>query len=306
MSFPTTRMPAVRSTRRRITTPRWAVLCVVPALAAMLVFEYWPLVRTIFMSMQGTNLFGQPTGFVGFDNYARMFQSSDFWHTISVTALFTVGSVVATLLVGLAVAIPLTTRLRGTGLIRATVMIPMAVSVAAAGLAFRSIYQPETGAADRLLSFVGIDGVGWLTDPAVAIWSVIIVDAWVGLGFTVLLLLAAFDGVPEDVLEAASLDGAGLLRRVRHVALPIISPTLFFLIVTETIGAMREFTAIQVLTQGGPANATHTLVIDIYQAAFGSGTSDYAAASARGIVLLLLIVLVTAVQFRFLDRKVAY
>jgi len=284
----------------------WAILCAAPALVAMLVFEYWPLCRTAFMSVQGTNLFGQPTGFVGLDNYVRMFKSIDFWHTLAVTGVFTIGSVVATLLVGLAVSIPLSTRLRGTGLIRATVMIPMAVSVAAAGLAFRSIYQPETGAADQLLRLVGIDGIGWLTDPSVAIWSVIAVDAWVGLGFTVLLLLAAFDGVPEDVMEAASLDGAGPLRRIRFIALPIISPTLFFIVVTQTIGAMREFTAIQVLTQGGPADSTRTLVIDIYQAAFGSGTADYAAASARGMVLLLLIVVVTAVQFRFLDRKVIY
>ncbi|WP_427007610.1 carbohydrate ABC transporter permease [Pseudarthrobacter sp. H2] len=277
-----------------------------PALAFVLAFDYWPLLRTIYMSTQGTNIFGQATGFVGLKNYAVMFASADFQHTLWVTLVFTVASVAAKLVIGLAIALPLAQRLRGTGILRAAVLVPMAVSVAVAGLIFKAIYQPQLGAGDRVASFLGGAEVGWLTSPDMAMVSVVALDAWTGIGFTVLLLLAALDGVPEDVLEAASLDGAGPVRKACHITLPLISPTLFFIVVTQSISGLREFTAIQILTGGGPANATHTLVIDIYRTAFGGGTADYGASSARGVVLLLIILAISIVQFRVLEKKVNY
>jgi sn-glycerol 3-phosphate transport system permease protein len=294
------------ATRRGRRRQLWPVPALLPALVFVIAFDYWPLLRTLYMSAQGTNIFGQPTGFVGLANYAAMFVSADFRHTLWVTLVFTIGSVAAKLIIGLAIALPLAQRLRGTGFLRAAVLVPMAVSVAVAGLIFKAIYQPQLGAGDRIAAFFGGGEVGWLTSPDVAMVSVIALDAWTGIGFTVLLLLAALDGVSEDVMEAAGLDGAGPVRKAWHMTLPLISPTLFFIVVTQSISGLREFTAIQILTGGGPANATHTLVIDIYRTAFGGGTADYGASSARGVVLLLIILAISVVQFRVLEKKVTY
>ncbi len=294
-----------RARRRRRGAHPWAYLFLLPSLVAILTFDYWPLARTLFLSTQTTNLFGMPAGFIGLDNYTRMLDDPDFWRTLGTTVAFMLGSVATKLIVGLAIAVPLSYRVRGTSLFRAAVLIPMAVSVAVAGLAFRALMTPSTGLLDVIVRSFGGDNVGWLTSTDVALVSVIIVDAWVALGFTVLLLLAALDNVDADIYEAASLDGATTLRTLRSITLPLITPTLFFLIVTQSVQSLREFTVINVLTGGGPADSTKTLVLDIYDAAFG-GTADYGAASARSIVLLLLILTLTAIQFGVLERKVNY
>jgi sn-glycerol 3-phosphate transport system permease protein len=269
------------------------------------VFDYWPLVRTLYLSTQTTNLFGIPAGFVGAQNYERMLADPDFWLVFGTTVVFMLGSVAAKLVVGIAIAVPISQRVRGTAIFRAVVLVPMAVSVAVAGLAFRAVMTPTTGLLDVIARNLGGSDVGWLTSDGVALVSVIIVDVWVALGFTVLLLLAALDNIDADVYEAASLDGAGAWRLLRSITLPLITPTLFFLIVTQSVQSLREFTVISVLTGGGPAGSTTTLVLDIYSAAFG-GTADYGAASARSVVLLLLILGLTAIQFGVLERKVNY
>ncbi|WP_426738107.1 carbohydrate ABC transporter permease [Plantibacter sp. 2H11-2] len=281
------------------------MLFLLPSLLAIVAFDYWPLLRTSFLSMQSTNLFGQPSGFVGLKNFETMFADSDFWRMLGTTVLFMVGSVSAKVIVGLAIALPLSRRVRGTGVFRASVLIPMAVSTAVAGLAFRALMTPSTGLFDVIAQALGGGNVGWLTSTDVALLSVIIVDVWTALGFTVLLLLAALDSIDAQVFEAADVDGAGFWRRTISITLPLITPTLFFIIVTQSIQALREFTIINVLTGGGPADSTRTLVIDIYQAAFG-GTADYGASSARSIILLVLILALTAIQFGVLERKVNY
>jgi sn-glycerol 3-phosphate transport system permease protein len=272
---------------------------------ALLAFNYWPLLRTTVLSFQSSDLFGRPAGFVGVDNYAGMLGSPDFRRTLLVTSLFVVLTVVGKLLVGLALAVPLSRRLRGTAFSRATVLIPMAVSAAVAGLAFRALMSPTYGLLDQIAIAVTGSPAGWLTEPRMALLSIVIVDVWISIGFVTLLLIAAIDAIPVDVEEAAALDGASRLRLLRSITVPLITPTLFFIVVTQSVQAMREFTIIQVVTGGGPARSTQTLVFDIWAKAFG-GTADYGAASARGIILLAVIALLTAVQFGVLERRVNY
>jgi sn-glycerol 3-phosphate transport system permease protein len=181
----------------------------------------------------------------------------------------------------------------------------MAVSAAVAGLAFRALMSPTYGLLDQIAIAVTGSPAGWLTEPRMALLSIVIVDVWISIGFVTLLLIAAIDAIPVDVEEAAALDGAGRMRLLRSVTVPLITPTLFFIVVTQSVQAMREFTIIQVVTGGGPARATQTLVFDIWAKAFG-GTADYGAASARGIILLVVIAVLTAVQFGVLERRVNY
>lgn len=296
----------VDTPRKQPRTHTWAWVALAPAVLALVAFEYWPLMRTFFLSTQGTDLFGAPSGFVGTENFSQMFSDGRFWRTLAVTFMFTAGSVLAKLAVGLAIAVPLSARFKGTPFFRSVVLIPMAISVAVAAIVFRMMFQPGTGLFDRVMELFGAGPAGWLTEPQLALISVIIVDVWSGLGITVLLLLAAFDTVPEEVLEASNIDGASPLQRLWYMKLPLITPTLLFIIVTQSIAGMREFTVINLLTGGGPADATNTLVIDIYRTAFGSGTSDYGAAAARGLVLLFIIVILSFIQIRVLERRVHY
>ncbi|MGW8557890.1 carbohydrate ABC transporter permease [Streptomyces tubercidicus] len=291
--------------RRRRRPALWAWACLLPGLLAVALFSYYPLARTIALSVQGSDLFGRPTGFTGATNYTDMLGSGTFWATLVRTLVFTAGSVIGKLVVGLALAVPLARRLRGTAFARGVILIPVAASVAVAGLAFRSLMTPSNGLLDELAGLLGAGPVGWLTSPDVAMLSVIIVDIWTATGFVTLLLIAALDRIGPEINEAASLDGATGPRKLWSVTLPLITPTLFFIVVTQSIQAMREFAVINVLTNGGPARATHTLVFDIFTKAFG-GTADYGAASARGVILLVLIGALSAIQFGVLERKVHY
>lgn len=293
------------SAPRRAPAHAWAWWCLAPTVAALLAFNYWPLARTLVLSFQRADLFGRPAGFAGVDNYWSMLGNPDFRRTLWTTLVFVVLTVAGKLVVGLALAIPLARRVRGTAFARVSVLVPMAVSAAVAGLAFRALMTPTTGLLDQLAIALTGQPAGWVTEPTMAMVSIVLVDVWTAIGFVTLLLIAAIDMVPVEVEEAASIDGATWSRRLRSITLPLITPTLFFVLVTQSVAALREFTVINVVTGGGPARSTQTLVFDLWAKAF-SGTADYAAASARGVVLLVIIAALTAVQFGVLERKVNY
>ncbi|AKK11639.1 carbohydrate ABC transporter permease [Corynebacterium uterequi] len=284
-------------------TAPWAYLFLFPTLLLFCVFEFFPFLRALYLSFTSVDLFGRPSGFAGVDNYLDMLADPNFLATLSRTLIFTAVTVTLKLAVGLAVALPLSYRLRGTAWMRAVVLVPMAVSTAVGTLVYRSMYAPAVGLFDQVARGLGFGDVGWLTSPRIALISVIIVDVWIGISFVILLMLVAIDGISHDVVEAANLDGCTGGRYVRHIIIPGIAPMLLVLAVTQSMQAMREFTVFQVLTAGGPGNATRTLVLDIYDLAFGGGTANFAAASARGMVLFIMILVLTLVQFRLSKRQ---
>lgn len=284
----------------------WPILLLVPALSFFIIFDYYPLGRVVALSFQSTDLFGRPSGFVGTENYVQMFASPQFLATLGTTFMFAVGAVIAKLTLGLLIALPMSVSNRAGWLARPVVLIPMAVSVAVAGLVFKAMFQPGFGLADQILAAVGLPSPGWLTNPDFALVSVIIVDTWVGIGFTVLILLAGLASIPNEVREAAAIDGAGPIRTGISIVMPLISSSILFLVIYHTVGALREFTVINVLTQGGPADATRTLVIDIWNYAFGSSSGNFGDASARAIVLLVIVGIVSFIQFRVSNTKVHY
>lgn len=300
----TTSTPGPNSPKRRggqgIDWMSWLFLA--PTILLFAVFEFYPFFRAIYLSFSSTDLFGRPKGFAGLANYAEMLADPNFLSTLSRTLIFTLASVALKLALGLAIALPLSYRLRGTAWMRSLVLVPMAVSTAIGTLVFRNMFAPTVGLFDQITTSLGLGQIGWLTSPNVALFSTIIVDLWIGISFVVLLLLVAIDNIPTEVVEAANLDGATGLRYVRHIIIPGIAPMLMVLVVTQSISAMKEFTIFNVLTGGGPGDATRTLVLDIYDKAFGGGTADFAGASARGMVLFLIVLALTLIQFR-LNRK---
>lgn len=312
----TTATPAAAEAAAEADAPRagrgtdsgsWASLVyLVPALVVFVAFFFFPLGRSIYLSFQRSDLFGRPRGFVGFEHYTDLFTDPGFGKTLLVTLGFTLLTVVPSILIGLVLALLLQERIRAVRFFRTAFALPFAFSVATAAVIFAVMLNPATGVVNGLLSYVGVAPVGWLTEPSTALLAVAATSVWMQVGYNLLVLSAGLGAVPDDVLEAARLDGASGLRLQTGVVLPLVSPQLFFLAVTGTVQALQSFGQIHILTRGGPDRSTQTLVYSIYDVAFANNNSNFGAGSAQAIVLLVVVLAITAFQFGFLQRKVFY
>jgi len=289
---------------RRESLIAWVFL--LPSLVGLGVFIFYPLIRSLYLSVHGNDIFGGAGAYVGLSNYTQMLASPDFRHVLVNTLLFTLLTVVPGVLGALAVVLLLETRVRAIRVFRTAFAIPLAFSAASASVVFAVIYNPAIGVANGLLGQLGIDRIGWLTDPSIALLSVSITTVWMQFGFGVLVLAAGVGGISPEIFEAARLDGATGLRLARSITIPLLGPQLFFLVVVSTIQALQSFGQIHILTRGGPDGATTTLVYSIYQQAFAFGSSNFGLASAQALVLLLIVLACTTVQFGVLERKVHY
>lgn len=285
----------------------WSALAyLLPALAVFGVFIFWPLVKSILLSVQGTDILGNPSGYVGFVNYGKLFSDPEFLTVLWVTFAFTILTVVPSIAVALFIALILHGRIRGVRFFRTAFALPFAFSVATASVIFGVLYNPASGVLNGILSRVGIDKVQWLTDPDLALWSVSAATVWMQIGYNLLVISAGLGALPEDVLEAARLDGASGFRLQRSIIMPLITPQLFFLVVVGTIHSLQSFGQIKILTVGGPEGRTTTLVYSIYEQAFANNNSNYGYASAQAMVLLVIVLIITALQFGVLERRVFY
>ena len=292
-----------QSRERRGGALAWAFLT--PSLLIFGLFIIWPLGRSIYLSLHGSDIFGGASTYVGLDNYASMF-GSGFGDVLWTTLLFTLLSVIPAIVGGLAIVLLLEARIRAVRLFRTVFALPFAFSVATASVIFAVIYNPAIGVANGILGRFGVDRVNWLTDPDIALPAICATTVWLNLGYNVLVLSAGIGSISPEITEAARLDGATGWRLARSITVPLLSPQLFFLVVVTTIHALQSFGQIHILTKGGPDGATTTLVYSIYLKAFAYGSSDFGTASAQAIVLLSIVLVCTAVQFGVLERRVHY
>jgi sn-glycerol 3-phosphate transport system permease protein len=279
----------------------------VPCLVVFGLFIIWPLGKSVSLSLHGSDLFGRPDAYVGLQHYRDMFGSAEFRHILGVTFAFVLLTVIPSVLGALVVVLLLEQHIRGIRLFRTAFALPFAFSVASASVIFATIYNPAIGLANGLLGRFGLGPIGWLTDPSWALISVSITTVWMSIGYNVLVLSAGIGAIPAEITEAATLDGAGGWRASRHITIPLLGPQLFFLVVISTIQSLQGFGQIKILTpEGGPEQSTKTLVYSIYHTAFANNASDFGAASAQAIVLLVILLTCTAIQFGVLERRVHY
>lgn len=284
-----------------------AWLFLLPSLAVFAVFILYPLVESFVLSTHGSDIFGNSSHYVGFKHFRDLFSDPDFYTVLSTTAMFTVLTVLPGVLGALALVLLMESRIRGIRIFRSAFALPFAFSAASASVIFAVIYNPAVGIANGMLAHIGAKPVGWLTDPDWVLLSVVVVQIWLTLGYNVLVLSAGVSAIPADILEAARLDGATGWRLHLSVVVPLLSPQLFFLTVVSTINSLQAFTAIRVLApEGGPGGKAMTLVYAIYNRGFENGNSDLGTASAYAIVLLFIVLILTAIQFGVLERKVFY
>lgn len=281
-----------------------AIPFLAPSIIFFTIFVFIPLIRSIILSMYGTNPIGQMTNFVGFKYYIRLFTSDTFLNSLAVTLKFVLFTVPAVLVAGLVLATLANLRLRGNSIFRLLFSLTISISGATAALLFMFLYHPILGQFNYLLSLIGIPAIPWLIDVKWALIAVAIPRIWLGTGFATVLLLAGMQGISEEYYEAAKIDGAGFWQSWRHITLPLITPSLFFLLVVTTLGAFQTFTEVNVLTGGGPVNSTDVIVQEIFRSFYFNG--QYGLASAEALVLFVIILALTIIQFTVLEKRVNY
>ncbi|PRB19035.1 carbohydrate ABC transporter permease [Microbacterium sp. MYb62] len=275
-----------------------------PALAGLAVFTVVPVVLSIVMSFFDWPTFGEKT-FIGIDNYIRLFTSSpDFWPALRNTAVFTILYVPLNVGLSLVLAMALAPRIRGRGALRVLFFIPVVTPMVANVLVWKMLLQPQglfNGAAE---SWFGVTLPNFLADPQWAMIMVVVMSVWQGVGYNMLIFSAALEQLPESVMEAARIDGASGLRMQLGIVIPMISPAIFFATIMTMITALQVFVQPQLLTGGGPGNATQPLVQFIYNQGFKFQELGLAAAGAW--ILFALIIVITALQFGAQKKWVHY
>ena len=276
---------------------------VLPVLVLTVIFSVLPLVLVFQRSLYRGNIFGTNLTFSGLANYSAVF-STGGGHALIVTAVFTVGFVAVCMLLGLAIALLLDVRLPGLDRVRAFFIIPMVVPPVATAFIWFTLFQPDTGLFNRVLNAAGLPQAT-LSTPSTALIAVIAFGAWQFFGECVILFLAALKALPRDVIEAASVDGAGAWQRLRRIRLPLLRHQTVLIAILATLNGLQTFTQIYVLTGGGPQGATQTALYYVYQQAFGLGASgSVGLADAMAVILFFISIIITIVQLVVVGRAV--
>lgn len=274
-----------------------------PALLPLLIFRVLPMIASVGVSLTEWNLLRPPV-LVGLDNYLGLLSDKNFHRALVNTLYYMVGYLPLVLGGALATAVLLNSKLKGSSFFRGVYFLPVVTSWVVVALLWKWLLSPEGGMVNYLLSLVGIDGPGWWTDRAWAMPSIILASAWKDLGFSMLILLAGLQNIPEHLYEAARIDGAGRWQRLRYITLPLLTPFIFFAMVLAMIGAFQVFDQVWIMTEGGPAGATTVVMEQVVKNAFKYGLMGEA--SAMSWVLFAIILSFTVVQLRAQKRWVHY
>lgn len=275
-------------------------LFLAPILVFAVLFVYYPFVKTIINSFSIVNQKGNVTGFAGLDNYKYVFGRNDFKKSILNSLIITGINVPITLVVTILLALIANKKRRLSPLYETLFTMPMAVSMSAACMVFKSMFSPTLGIINAMLG----TQLGWFESRATALYTIIILTVWMGIGFDFLLFLSALRGIPSHIMETARLDGAGLFTRIFKIQLPLISPTILYVMCTNLVLAMMCSAPMIIITQGGPSRSTTSLMYLMF--ASGYGSSNYSLAAVVSIVTFLLTFGFTVVAFMFERKKVHY
>jgi len=276
----------------------------VPQVAITLIFFYWPAVQALWQSFLLQDAFGLSTDFVWFENYKSLFAQPEYYHTMLNTLVFSTAVTVLSLSSALLLAAMADKQLRGSQIYTTLLIWPYAVAPAVAGVLWVFMLHPSLGIVARGLRSLGLD---WnpLLNGTHAMVLVILASAWKQISYNFLFFLAGLQAIPKSVIEAAAIDGARPMRRFWTIIFPLLSPTTFFLIVVNIVYAFFDtFGIIDAMTGGGPARATETLVYKVYQD--GRLGGDLGGSAAQSVILMIIVVGLTAIQFKYIERKVTY
>lgn len=281
-----------------------AWVLVLPALVCLGIFVIYPALDSLYLSFHEVDGFTGNLRWVGLANYRDLAFSLEYRQSIQVSLEFTLLTVIPSVLLSLGLAVALEANPWCRGFFRTLFLLPVAISSAMAAMLWVFLYNPNSGYLNYLLGLAGLRGPSWLSDPRWSLPAVAIATVWKELGFNMIFFLAGLSSVPDELRESAALDGANAWQRFRHVTLPIISPTLVFVTVVTVIHSFESFGQIHILTAGGPAGSTTTLVYRLYRDAFENFQAG--SASAQAVILFLILLTATVAQLSIARRRVHY
>jgi sn-glycerol 3-phosphate transport system permease protein len=279
-------------------------LLIGPQLLLVLVFFYWPTAQALYWAFTLEQPWGGGNSWVGLNNFLGIFRDREYWSTVGRSAFYALMTTGLSMTVALTLAAFVDRALKGTRLFQSVFVWPYAIAAPAAGVAFRFIFAPESGLVGAINEIY--PGV-W--NPAIngvhALIMVIVCHAWLGIGYNFIFFLAALQMIPRSISEAGAMDGARPFRRLIDLQLPLIAPTVFFLLIMNLISSFTDsFGLIDVMTEGGPVGSTEVMVYKIYFDGFKG--LDYSGAAAQSIVLMLLVIALTFIQFKWVEKRVHY
>ena len=277
---------------------------IAPQIIVTLLFFIWPALAALKQSFFLQDAFGLKHHFVWLKNYYFLFASHYYWHSIEITLIFSIAVSVFTLISALLIATLANRVIKGANLYKTLLIWPYAVAPAIAGILWRFLFNPAVGIIAYVLAKLGYHW-NYVLNGNQALLLVILAAIWQQFSYNFLFFLAGLQAIPKSLLEAAAIDGAGPFRRFYHIVFPLLSPTTFFLLVMNLIYAFfNTFGIVQVMTKGGPANATNTLVFKVYNDGFVG--MNFGSSATQSVILMLIVISLTVLQFKYIERKVHY
>ncbi|MEM8805329.1 MAG: sugar ABC transporter permease [Cyanobacteria bacterium P01_G01_bin.38] len=272
-------------------------LFLAPALFVLGLTVFWPAIQAFYLSFTeyGYDI-TQPPQWVGLENFQRLLKDKTFWQTLRNTLIYLVGVVPILAIAPLGLAILVNQKLRGIRWFRVAYYTPVVISMVVAGIAWRWLYA-ETGLLNQLMQGLGGQPIPWLTSPDLALFSVMAVTIWKGLGYYMVIYLAGLQGIPQDLYEAAAIDGSDGWRKHWDITVPLMRPYLFLVAVISAIAATKVFEEVFIMTQGGPRSSSKTVVYYVYEQAFQDLEMSYAC--TIGLALFLIILTLSLIRLRF-------
>ncbi len=274
-------------------------LFLLPAIAFLCLTSFLPVFQAIYLSFTNYDFVGSPD-FIGWKNYLNLWKDQTFWKTLGNTLTYLIFAVPSLVIFPLALAILVNQKLRSIKFFRAIYYFPVIVSVVVAGIAWKWVYA-QNGILNYFLSTISFQDIKipWLTDPKTAIFAIIAVVIWRGVGYYMVIYLAGLQAIPADLYEAAAIDGSDGWQRHFDITIPLMKPYIILVAVISSIGAMKVFEEVYIMSQGGPANSTKTVVYYLYDKGFTSLEMGYA--SAIGVFLFLIIFIISILTFKFIN-----
>ena len=291
-----------RTERSRIL---FCYVMLLPIFVLFFVLRIFPIMRTFWMSLFNWGLVATRRSFLGLGNYATLFQDTQFLLSLKNTFLYSGASVILTFVISLPIAMALVKKLRFSPFYQAVFFLPYITPLVPMSVAWKWIYDPVYGLLNHVLSWFGIDPIGWLIYPQIALWALIIMNVWKNLGYNIVLLMVGLRNIPTVYYEAASIDGAHGRKSFQYITWPLLKPMVLYVLVTSTINAFNVFTQVYVMTlgsQAAPGRAVRVLLYDIYENAFRYFRLGYA--SAEAVILTIIVVILTLLQFRYIKYEV--
>jgi multiple sugar transport system permease protein/sn-glycerol 3-phosphate transport system permease protein len=280
-----------------------AYLFIGPSLLGVLAFLLLPMVIVFVLSFFHWELLSPPA-FAGLDNYRRLAGDGDSWHSLGITVVYVLLCIPLQTVLALVLALLLNQRIKGVKVFRLLFVVPWMATPIVMGLVWNWIFDPRDGAINSALAVIGVTGPDWLSDAAWALPAVALVNVWQYTGYNMLFFLAGLQGIPQELYDAAATDGATPRQRFWRVTLPLLNPTMFFVMVTNLIGAFQVFDTVFVMTDGGPSQSTEVINFKIFGTAFRE--FDFGYASTLSMLLFAVILAVTLVQVRFFGKRTTY